>query len=70
MQNFQTLRRTESENYAPALNLIKVTIVDVTVDGVQLKDLKSYKVSSPLLNLTLPEIMFSITTTTNHPSGI
>jgi hypothetical protein len=45
-------------------------IVDVTVDDVPLKDLKSYRVSSPLFNLTLPEIMFSITTTTNYPSGI
>jgi hypothetical protein len=69
MQNFQTLRRT-GQNYAPALNLTKVMIVDVTVDDVPLKDLKSYRVSSPLFNLTLPEIMFSITTTTNYPSGI
>jgi hypothetical protein len=62
MQNFQTLRRTKSElrqNYAPPLNLTKVTIVDVTVDGIPLKDLKSYRVSSPLFNLTLPEIMSS-----------
>ena len=33
----------------------KVTIVDVTVDGVPLKDLKSYRVSPRLFNLTLPE---------------
>lgn len=58
MQNFQTLRRTESELRACAKSdQDKVTIVDVTVDGVPLKDLKSYRVSSPLFNLTLPEMM-------------
>ena len=50
------LIKTESELRALGKSAIdQVTLVEATVDGVKLDDLKNYRVQSPLFNFTYPE---------------
>jgi hypothetical protein len=50
------LIKTESELRALGKSALdQVTLVEATVDGVKLDDLKNYRVQSPLFNFTYPE---------------